>query len=283
MQVELAEHAGFCFGVNKAVEIVNSEAEKKSEYPIYTYGPIIHNEEVVASLEKKGVKAVDEDEALLCAPGTMILRSHGVAKETEDKLRATGFSIVDATCPFVKRIHNTVRKESENGGKIIIVGDDKHPEVVGIKGWCIGDPYVIKDIKDVDTIPYGKDEKITIVAQTTYNYNKFQEIVDYITKKGYYINVVNTICNATEERQKAAGELAARADCMIVIGGSNSSNSRKLYEICREECENTHFIQTLDDLQLDLPRSASLVGITAGASTPNNIIEEVQNYVRNEF
>ncbi|MCR5399257.1 MAG: 4-hydroxy-3-methylbut-2-enyl diphosphate reductase, partial [Lachnospiraceae bacterium] len=120
-------------------------------------------------------------------------------------------------------------------------------------------------------------------SQTTFNYNKFQEIVDYIEKKGYYINVVNTICNATEERQKAAEELAARADCMIVIGGAHSSNSRKLYDICRERCECTHFIQTLDDLHLELPKSVRLVGITAGASTPNNIIEEVQNYVRNEF
>ncbi len=283
MQTELAKHAGFCFGVDKAVEIVKTEIDKGGERPIYTYGPIIHNEQVVSAFEKEGVKAIDEDDIDKVPPGIMILRSHGVSREAEARLKAAGFEITDATCPFVKRIHRTVDKESRNGGNIIIIGDKDHPEVQGIMGWCNTKPYCITDISEADGIPYPKDEKITIVSQTTFNYNKFQEIVDYIDKKGYYINVVNTICNATEERQEAAGELAERADCMIVIGGSNSSNSRKLYEICREKCEITYFIQTLDDLHLELPKSVRLVGITAGASTPNNIIEEVQNYVRNEF
>ena len=283
MQTELAKHAGFCFGVDKAVEIVQEEIKKSNDKPIYTYGPIIHNEQVVEDLELKGVRAVGDDDIGKVPPGVMILRSHGVSKEAEARLKAAGFDIIDATCPFVKRIHRTVDKESKNGGNIIIVGDEKHPEVQGIMGWCNKRPYCRTDISGADAIPYPKDERITIVSQTTFNYNKFQEIVDYIDKKGYYINVVNTVCNATEERQEAARELACRADCMIVIGGANSSNSRKLYEICREECEITYFIQTLDDLHLELPKSVRLVGITAGASTPNNIIEEVQNYVRNEF
>ena len=283
MQVELAKSAGFCFGVDKAVETVKSEIKKKSDLPIYTYGPIIHNEQVVADFESEGVKAINEADIDKVTPGIMILRSHGVARSTEERLKKAGFNITDATCPFVKRIHRIVEKVSNEGGKIIIIGDEAHPEVQGIMGWCDTKPYCIKDTADVDHIPYKTGDKVTIVAQTTFNYNKFQEIVDYIDKKGYYINVVNTICNATEERQEAARELAKRADCMIVIGGANSSNSRKLYEICREECETTYFIQTLDDLHLELPKSVRLVGITAGASTPNNIIEEVQNYVRNEF
>ncbi len=282
MQTELAEHAGFCFGVDKAVEIVHEEIKKNKDVPIYTYGPIIHNEQVVADLESKGVRALEDDDITKVPPGVMILRSHGVSRQTEDKLRAAGFTIVDATCPFVKRIHRTVDKESVTG-HVIIVGDPDHPEVTGITGWCNEQPYIISSLSDADKIPYPKDERITIVAQTTFNYNKFQEIVDYIDKKGYYINVVNTICNATEERQGAAARLAERADCMIVIGGAHSSNSRKLYEICKERCDATYFIQTLDDLHLELPKSVRLVGITAGASTPNKIIEEVQNYVRNEF
>ncbi len=282
MNVELAKHAGFCFGVNKAVEIVNEEIKKNKDQPIYTYGPIIHNEQVVRELESKGVKAVGDDDIGKVPPGVMILRSHGVSRDTEERIKAAGFTIVDATCPFVKRIHRTVDEKSKEG-HVIIVGDPAHPEVKGIMGWCNEEPYIISEPADADRIPYKKDEPITIVSQTTYNYNKFQEIVDYIDKRGYYINVVNTICNATEERQEAAAELAERAGCMIVIGGANSSNSHKLYEICRERCEHTYFIQTLDDLHLEMPKSVSLVGITAGASTPNKIIEEVQNYVRNEF
>ncbi len=290
MKVELAKSAGFCFGVNRAMELVEKQIALGKSEPIYTYGPLIHNEEVVASLEKKGVHVCESNAEDKCpivnengGRGTMILRSHGVSANTEKHLKNLGFDIVDATCPFVKRIHKTVNEESKAGKHIIIVGNAKHPEVEGIIGWCNEPPFVIENIDEADQIPYAKDEKVCIVSQTTFNSKKFKEIVDYITKKGYDINVVNTICNATEERQQAAGELAEAADCMIVIGGTHSSNSRKLYEICAQRCENTHFIQTLDDLHLELPKSVRLVGITAGASTPNNIIEEVQNYVRNEF
>lgn len=282
MNVELAEHAGFCFGVDKAVSIVQEEINKNPDKPIYTYGPIIHNEQVVADLEAQGVKAIEDDDIDKVTPGVMILRSHGVTRATEERLRAAGFSIVDATCPFVKRIHRTVDEKSKDG-HVIIVGDPVHPEVIGITGWCNEKPYIVKELKDADGIPFEKGEPVTIVSQTTFNHNKFQEIVDYIEKRGYYINVVNTICNATEERQEAAAKLADRADCMIVIGGAHSSNSHKLFEICKEKCERTYFIQTLDDLHLELPKSVSLVGITAGASTPNKIIEEVQKHVRNEF
>ena len=283
MEVKLAKHAGFCFGVKRAVDIVNEQIEKNPGKRIFTYGPIIHNEEVVAEFERKGVFAAPDDSSNLPDGDIMIIRSHGVSRETQEIIEANGFDVVDATCPFVKKIHNTVNKASEEGKSVIIVGSVTHPEVQGIIGWCNNDPCVIENVEDIDTIPFDKDKEICIVSQTTFNSKKFQEIVDNIEKKGYYINVVNTICNATEERQQAAGELAGEADCMVVIGGMHSSNSHKLYEICKMECADTHFIQTLDDLHLDLPKSVRLVGITAGASTPNNIIEEVQNYVRNEF
>ena len=190
---------------------------------------------------------------------------------------------MDATCPFVKRIHNTVEKESENGKRIIIIGNEGHPEVEGIMGWSKTPAVVIESAWEAENFVPLEGEKLCIVSQTTFNYNKFKELVEIFEKKGYNVTVVNTICNATEERQTQARRIAAMVDAMIVIGGKHSSNTRKLYEICKEKCVSTHFIQTLEDLHLELPKTAALVGITAGASTPNYIIEEVQNYVRINF
>ena len=165
----------------------------------------------------------------------------------------------------------------------MIIGDPDHPEVQGICGWCQGPYTVIRNAEDAEKFNISPEKEVCVVSQTTFNYNKFQELVEIFEKKGYNDSVVNTICNATEERQRSAKTIAADADVMIVIGGKHSSNSRKLYEICQRECEHTYFIQTLDDLHLDLPKAVRLVGITAGASTPNKLIEEVQNYVRINF
>ena len=284
MEVKLAKSAGFCFGVNKAMEKVYEQIENPQGKKIYTYGPIIHNEEVVKELASKGVEVIDSLEELdTKEKGILIIRSHGVAKNVQDQMTAAGFTVVDATCPFVKRIHKIVEKESAQGHKIVIVGSPIHPEVEGIKGWCKEDVSIVETTEEAEVFDSPKTKKICIVSQTTFNYNKFKDIVEIFEKRGYDINVVNTICNATQERQTEAKEIAAQADAMIVIGGTHSSNSKKLYEICKGECENTHFIQTLDDLYLELPKSVRLVGITAGASTPNNIIEEVQNYVRLNF
>ena len=284
MEVKLAKSAGFCFGVNKAMEKVYEQIENPQGKKIYTYGPIIHNEEVVKELAAKGVEVIDSLEELKTKEkGILIIRSHGVAKDVQDQMTAAGFTVIDATCPFVKRIHKIVEKESAQGHKIVIVGSPVHPEVEGIKGWCGEDVSIVETTDEAEAFKAEKGKKICIVSQTTFNYNKFKDIVEIFEKRGYDINVVNTICNATQERQTEAKEIAAQADAMIVIGGTHSSNSKKLYEICKGECENTHFIQTLDDLYLELPKSVRLVGITAGASTPNNIIEEVQNYVRLNF
>ena len=284
MEVKLAKSAGFCFGVNKAMEKVYEQIENPQGKKIYTYGPIIHNEEVVKELAAKGVEVIDSLEELKTKEkGILIIRSHGVAKDVQDQMTAAGFTVIDATCPFVKRIHKIVEKESAQGHKIVIVGSPVHPEVEGIKGWCGEDVSIVETTDEAEAFKAEKGKKICIVSQTTFNYNKFKDIVEIFEKRGYDINVVNTICNATQERQTEAKQIAAQADAMIVIGGTHSSNSKKLYEICKGECENTHFIQTLDDLYLELPKSVRLVGITAGASTPNNIIEEVQNYVRLNF
>jgi len=282
MEVILAKSAGFCFGVKRAVERVYEQtgAGKK----IYTFGPIIHNEEVVKDLEEKGVSVLETEEELKALKeGTVVIRSHGVPKRIYDLIEEKGLECVDATCPFVKRIHKIVEKESAQGSEIVIVGNPGHPEVEGIKGWSCTPATVLESVTEAEKFTVPEGQSVCVVSQTTFNYNKFKELVEIFEKKGYNINVVNTICNATEERQTEAGEIAAKVDAMIIIGGKHSSNTRKLYEICKEKCATTYFIQTLDDLQLELPKNASLVGITAGASTPNNIIEEVQNYVRINF
>jgi len=286
MEVRLADCAGFCFGVKRAVDTVYEQL--KNGKTIYTYGPIVHNEEVVRELAEKGVRVLESKEELKNLKAgetipTVIIRAHGVAKEIYDIMEANGLECIDATCPFVKKIHRIVEQKSTEGYHVIVVGDPKHPEVEGIVGWCQGPVTVLETPEQAENFVKTEGEKLCIVSQTTYNYNKFQYIVEIFEKKGYNDSVVNTICNATEERQRSAKTIAADADVMIVIGGKHSSNSRKLYEICQRECVHTYFIQTLDDLHLDLPKAVRLVGITAGASTPNKLIEEVQNYVRINF
>ena len=282
MEVVLAKSSGFCFGVKRAVDRVYEQLADHKK--IYTYGPIVHNEDVVKDLEKQGVRVLNTKEELeALTEGSVVIRAHGVPKRIYEIMEQRGIECIDATCPFVKRIHKIVEKESTEGRHIIIVGNAKHPEVEGIMGWCKNPATVIESKEEALDFKGSPDDKYCMVSQTTFNYKKFQELVEIFQKKGYDIIVANTICSATEERQKEASELAAKADVMIVIGGTHSSNTRKLYELCKSECENTYYIQTLADLQLELPNSVELVGITAGASTPNKIIEEVQNYVRINF
>lgn len=279
MEVILAKTAGFCFGVKRAVDTVYKEAGKKN---VYTYGPIIHNSEVVNDLKKKGVEVINSREELeALEEGTVIIRSHGVAREIYDLIHEKGLELVDATCPFVRKIHKIVEKAGNDGDQVIIVGSEHHPEVQGIKGWCTGEVHIISDAEQFEGINLNKPT--TLVSQTTFNYKKFQDLVEIIKKKEYNICISNTICNATEERQNEARRIARRADAMIVIGDSSSSNTRKLYEICKTECQETFYIQTLSGLELDKLESSDCIGITAGASTPNNIIEEVYTNVRRKL
>ena len=286
MKVKVAETAGFCFGVKRAVDKVY-ELIGTEQKPIYTLGPIIHNEGVVADLEARGVHVITEadldfpDDTL--QNGTVVIRSHGVGKAIYDKLKEKNISYVDVTCPFVLKIHRIVEKESLAGNHIIIIGDKDHPEVQGICGWCQGPYTVIRNKEEAEAFVPPKGKKISIVSQTTFNYNKFQELVEKISKKGYDSSVLNTICNATQERQVEARQIASQVDVMIVIGGKNSSNTQKLYEICRRECKHTYYIQTLEDFKPEITGTVRSVGITAGASTPNQIIEEVHTNVRIKF
>ncbi len=283
MEVKVAKTAGFCFGVKRAVEKAYEVAES-ARGPVYTYGPIIHNEEVVRDLEERGVHVLESEEALKkLESGTVIIRSHGVPASIYELLEQKNIAYVDVTCPFVLKIHRIVEKESLAGRHIVIVGNADHPEVAGIRGWCKGPYTVIKNQDEARAFLSECPEKVCIVSQTTFNYNNFQEIVEILAEKGYDRLVLNTICNATQDRQSEAEEIAKQADAMIVIGGRKSSNTQKLYEICKRECENTYYIQTLADLDFDRFQSVQYVGITAGASTPNKLIEEVSKHVRIKF
>lgn len=278
-EIILAKTAGFCFGVKRAVDTVYERVENSTK-KIYTYGPIIHNEEVVADLEKKGVKIIGDIEALNaidCSDMEIVICSHGVGEAVYSELEKRQISVVDATCPFVKKIHNIVSDESGRGKQIIIVGDELHPEIIGLIGWCKNKPIVINSIKQAEEKADIIEKDAVIVAQTTLNANKFKELVEFFRNKEYNVIVYNTICNATVERQKEARELAASVDAMIVIGGRSSSNTQKLYEISKNQCRNTYYIQTLVDLDFSVMKSAKRVGITAGASTPNHIIKEVHD------
>ena len=280
MKVTVAKSAGFCFGVKRAVDKVYHEIENGKK-PVYTYGPIIHNDQVVSDLSDKGVQVIRGREELShLIEGTIIIRSHGVSRDIQEQMEQQGLTVVDATCPFVKKIHRIVEEESSKGRRIVIIGDASHPEVKGICGWAKGPVDVVVNREEAENLRLPKTCGVTVVGQTTFNYKKFKEIVEIFDKKGYDVYVISTICNATEERQSEAREIASTVDAMIVIGGRHSSNTQKLYDICKEKCTNTYFIETLVDLDFRPFQSFSHVGITAGASTPNKIIEEVQENVR---
>ena len=284
MEVILAKKAGFCFGVKRAVDLAYAQAKQEDGRKVYTYGPIIHNEEVTRDLEQQGVQCVESLEELAgLPPSVVIIRSHGIGRREYETLEAAGHRIVDATCPFVGNIHKIVKEHSEAGNVILIVGDPDHAEVQGIRDWCVNTPYIIQSREEISSLPDFGDRQITVVSQTTFHLKKFEEIV-VLLQEIYYnkLCVCQTICNATEERQTEARVLASQVDAMILIGGRHSSNTQKLVEISRQACENTYYIQTLNDLDLTAFESARRVGITAGASTPNKIIKEVHDSMSEE-
>ena len=283
MEVRVAQHAGFCFGVESAVSRVMKLAETESA-PIYTYGPLIHNEQVEAELAEMGVGVIRSREELQTLAGSgaiVVIRSHGVGEEVQREMQELGLRVEDATCPFVKKIHRIVRQAEEEGRRPVILGSPDHPEVQGICGWC-ADPTVVRNADEAERLSLPADRPLTIVAQTTFPFRDFDNVVEIICKKGYNVSVVNTICHATRERQSEAESIASSVERMIVIGGRNSSNTQKLFDICKKVCKQTVYIQTLSDLDLNKFRNVRSVGITAGASTPKKLIEEVHESVRNQ-
>lgn len=279
MKIILAKSAGFCFGVNRAVTIVNNLLEEDKK--VTTLGPIIHNPHMVAELAERGVEIADTPNDLSSMDRTLVIRSHGVPQSVIDEIEQKGISYENATCPFVSKIHQIVKDNSREGKVILIAGDENHPEVQGIVGHCEGEHYIFKNYEDLEKLLKKLENieniSICVVAQTTYDVKEWKNCLKLLKKVYTNAKIFDTICSATSIRQSEAEELASISDIMVVIGGRQSSNTAKLFSVCKSKCERTYLIESaieLDDIALI---DADIIGITAGASTPARIIKEVFN------
>ncbi|MDR0914313.1 MAG: 4-hydroxy-3-methylbut-2-enyl diphosphate reductase, partial [Oscillospiraceae bacterium] len=282
MKIVLAKSAGFCFGVKRAVDIAqNLAAQADIGKRVLTLGPIIHNDAVVNDLKKQGVTAVDKPSDAQIGD-VLVLRSHGVAKKIIDEIKLHKIDYVDATCPFVSKIHKIVATAEENSF-VLIAGDALHPEVVGIIGHCKGDCAAFNNaeelVKVLAKISLENYNSVILVSQTTFDKKEFEKSVKYFKKVCTNGKIFDTICNATSERQTEAEMLSKNCDAMLVIGGKHSSNTKKLYEICKANCKNSFLVEDFEELQAVLSEfdfcNVKILGVTAGASTPGRIIEEV--------
>lgn len=269
MKVIVAKNAGFCSGVRRALNITNKTLDNRQGI-VYSYGPLVHNSDLVGKLEEKGLVTVDS--ILAAKDGEIIVRSHGVGKNKLNEIKEAGLKLVDCTCPYVKLVHKKVEKYSQQGYEIVIIGDANHPEVKGIAGWSKSKPFIINSLEDVENMPTLKD--VCLVSQTTNTREKFNTLVKAVENKGENVLVFNTICRATNDRQTAAKELAKEVDAMVVIGGYHSSNTKKLAEISKEYCKHVFHIERIADLPLQKVSKFNTIGVTAGASTPDWIIKE---------
>ena len=276
MKITLAKTAGFCFGVNRAVQMVYDLVDGGQK--VCTLGPIIHNSQMVEELANKGVRVVSAPEETLNNE-TLVIRSHGVGKATYETASKLGVKVCDATCPFVAKIHKIVAEQSANGDIILIAGDETHHEVIGIVGHLTSQHYVFSSVEELENLlknhPEIKENAVSVVSQTTFNAKILENAQIFLKKVCTNAKIFDTICNATSTRQKEARELAATNDVMVVIGGRHSSNTAKLFDVCATICQNTHLIETADELKSDWFLSANSVGVVAGASTPAGIIKEV--------
>lgn len=275
LKVKLASHAGYCYGVERALKMA-SEAVKKHPKPIYTLGPIIHNPQVVNSFIKEGVKAVDDISDV--RSGTIIIRTHGVDPLITKTARERGLKVIDATCPFVAKAQKRAEELVKEGYQVIVVGERDHPEVAGILAHTGGKALVMENADDIKGLRLPK--KIGVVVQTTQSIKKLQEILSALAPKVSDMKVFNTICNATTHRQEAAKELATEADVMVVVGGKNSANTSRLVQICRQAGTTTYHLETAAELDPAWFVSAGVVGVTAGASTPEWLLQEVVERIR---
>lgn len=272
-EVILAENAGFCFGVKRAVD-TSLEAKKSSKENIYTFGPLVHNKNVINKLNGEGIYEVnDEGLQKVSSEDTIVIRSHGVAPQLMKKIKDTGAHVIDATCPYVTAIHKNIKKYYDLGYQIVIVGDEKHQEVIGSNGWCNNTAIITRDGSEINITA----DKVCIVAQTTEKISNLEKVKEAVSKQCKEVVTFNTICSATKERQKSAEETSKIVDVMLVVGSSTSSNTTKLYEICKKNCENTFFIDNSNEIPSWIMESNEVkkVGVTAGASTPDWIIQEV--------
>lgn len=288
----IADNAGFCFGVKRAMNMAWNELDKSDKVAIYALGPLIHNKQAVAKYEERGMLTVDTIEEIekiesekvrrginASKDREMIIRSHGVSKSIYDEAKLKNIPIIDTTCPFVRKIHYLANKCFEDGKQLIVIGDRNHPEIIGINGWSSHSAIIAKNLEEISNISFETNKDYFIVAQTTMNEKEFDAIINYIRSLDIKFEVENTICSATRVRQESARELAQKVDLMIVIGGKHSSNTQKLVKIC-QDIVDTFSIETKEDLDRNLLEKYHTIGITAGASTPDWIIEEVINFLK---
>ena len=282
MEIILGKSSGFCFGVKNAVD--GAKNELKNNSPIYCLGEIIHNEEVIKDLECKGLVIIDNIDN---AKDTVIIRSHGVPKYVYDNAKEKNIKLLDYTCPFVLKIHETALKYSNNNYFIFLLGIKTHPETIGSISFCSDNSYLIENFNDIspaiDKFNSSSLNNLLVISQTTFSVSLFEDIVNEIRSKvnpNVNLEIKNTICNTTSIRQKETEEIAKKVDLMIIIGGKHSSNTKKLYEIAKINCKNSILIQTKDDLNNEYLKHFKRIGIMAGASTPQNIIESVVDFCK---
>lgn len=281
MEIVLGKTAGFCYGVRNAV--MKAEEKLKEHKKVSCLGELVHNRQVIKKLENLGMNVVEKIED---ANKRVIIRAHGIAKEVYNKAKKLNIEIFDFTCPSVLKIHNIAEEYANKGFFIFLIGGKKHPETLGTISFCGNDSYLLENEEEVDEaigkLIKSKIKKLFIIVQTTFSYEKFETIVEKIKSKlnsDIEIEVRNTICNATKIRQEETNEISKNVQCMIIIGGKNSSNTKKLFDIAKENCNNTFIVETKDELDLDVINKCNKVGIMAGASTPDESIDEVISYI----
>lgn len=284
MEVKIAKYSGYCFGVKRAMDMAWEELTTKNiapQNPIYSIGPLIHNNQAMRKYKDEGL-SIEEKVDNIEKNSTAIVRSHGLPKHFYDKMEEKSIRIVDATCPFVKKIQDIVYDSHINGNKIILIGDGSHPEIIGINGWAGNSSIIINSLDDASEFEVDKEKDYIVVVQTTYKLEKYQQIEKILKNRLKKVEFFNTICYATRERQDAARELSKEVDAMIVVGGKSSSNTKKLAEICAEHCI-TFLIETAEELDLKKIENFEKIGISAGASTPDFIIKEVEDLIVNKI
>ncbi len=271
MKITIAENAGFCYGVMRAIRMADEALKKYKK--IYSLGPIIHNPQVVEEYERKGLNVTDKIDGI---DAPILIRSHGVPPETYDYLKKKGIEYIDATCPFVKEAQDYARQLYQEGYTVVIFGDKDHPEVKAHLGYADYKASIVNSAEEAGSMD---SDKVGIISQTTQSVERFASVVAELSKRAKELKVYNTICDATEKRQQAARKLARVSDLMIVIGGKNSANTRKLYEICKQYCPKVYHIETEKEIQPRWFEGVENVGITAGASTPSYMIERIRRYI----
>lgn len=278
MEIIVAKNSGLCYGVKRAIQIVNKTLSQEKEN-VFTLGDLIHNPQVIADLERQGIRSLEDLDDL--KEGTVIIRSHGVSPEIYNKIKEKNIKIVDATCPIVKRIQKLVEALAKEEDKIVIVGNKNHPESRALIGYSRGKGIIVES--EAQALRMPKKKRRAVLAQSTQDMTLFQKVVTALIKRTEVLEVFNTICQSTQTRQKTTSELASRVDTLFIIGGKNSSNTHKLYQISKRVLPNTYFIENSAQITPEMLKGAEKIGLSGGASTPPEAIKEAAARIKSNF